>query len=71
MKPVYLAAGAAATAVAVVGFYLLVTSVFGACESTTNALACLMFVAGSVAAAYGWVNGLGIKVKASTRKGSI
>ena len=63
MKPVYLVLGLVATVVAFAGISTLISSVSGACSAYINALSALVFVVGSVAAAYGWVNGLGLKVK--------
>ena len=71
MKPVYLAIGLAASAAAFVGISMLISNVSSACVSSTNVIASLLFLFGSVAAAYGWVNGLGLKIKPNIKTISV
>ena len=62
MKPVSLVIALIATAAAIAGLVMLISNVSGACIALYSLLGVVLFVVGSVIAAHGWVNGLGLKV---------
>jgi len=63
MKPVSLVIALIASFAGVAGMVMLITNVSGACIALNSLIGVALFTVGSVVAAHGWVNGLGIQIK--------